>query len=71
MTETPVVASGDPSHRTDGGKPDGGEAGGGPAGGGGGAGRGERKAAMVSDLLVVLCGDQRATPVVNTGSLST
>lgn len=29
----------------------------------------ERKAAMVSNLLVVLCGDQRATPVVNTGSL--
>ncbi|RIQ15774.1 SPFH domain-containing protein [Jiangella rhizosphaerae] len=31
----------------------------------------ERKAAMVSNLLVVLCGDQRATPVVNTGSLYT
>ncbi len=31
----------------------------------------ERKAAMVSNLLVVLCGDQRATPVVNTGSLDT
>ncbi|WP_245988668.1 SPFH domain-containing protein [Flexivirga caeni] len=29
----------------------------------------ERKAAMVSNLLVVLCGDQRATPVVNTGTL--
>ena len=29
----------------------------------------ERRAAMVSNLLVVLCGDQRATPVVNTGSL--
>ncbi|NYJ75228.1 SPFH domain-containing protein [Allobranchiibius huperziae] len=29
----------------------------------------ERKAAMVSNLLVVLCGDQRATPVVNAGSL--
>lgn len=29
----------------------------------------ERKAAMVSNLLVVLCGDQRATPIVNTGSL--
>jgi regulator of protease activity HflC (stomatin/prohibitin superfamily) len=29
----------------------------------------ERKAAMVSNLLVVLCGDQRAQPVVNTGSL--
>ena len=31
----------------------------------------ERKAAMVSNLLVVLCGDQPATPVVNTGSLTT
>ena len=31
----------------------------------------DRKAAMVSNLLVVLCGDQRATPVVNTGSLYT
>lgn len=30
----------------------------------------ERKAAMVSNLLVVLCGDSRATPVVNAGSLS-
>ena len=29
----------------------------------------ERKAAMVSNLLVVLCGDQKATPVVNAGSL--
>ncbi|MGW0018699.1 SPFH domain-containing protein [Rhodococcus sp. NPDC003382] len=29
----------------------------------------ERKAAMVSNLLVVLCGDQGAQPVVNTGSL--
>ncbi len=29
----------------------------------------ERKAAMVSNLLVVLCGDQRAQPVINTGSL--
>ena len=29
----------------------------------------ERKAAMVSNLLVVLCGDQRAQPIVNTGSL--
>jgi regulator of protease activity HflC (stomatin/prohibitin superfamily) len=28
----------------------------------------ERRAAMVSNLLVVLCGDSRATPVVNTGS---
>jgi regulator of protease activity HflC (stomatin/prohibitin superfamily) len=31
----------------------------------------ERKAAMVANLLVVLCGDSRATPVVNTGSLYT
>jgi regulator of protease activity HflC (stomatin/prohibitin superfamily) len=31
----------------------------------------ERRAAMVSNLLVVLCGDSRATPVVNTGSLYT
>jgi len=30
---------------------------------------GERKAAMVSNLLVVLCGDQQARPVINTGSL--
>lgn len=29
----------------------------------------ERKAAMVSNLLVVLCGDSRATPIVNTGTL--
>jgi regulator of protease activity HflC (stomatin/prohibitin superfamily) len=29
----------------------------------------DRKAAMVSNLLVVLCGDQNATPVVNTGTL--
>ena len=29
----------------------------------------ERKAAMVSNLLVVLCGDKAAQPVVNTGSL--
>ena len=31
----------------------------------------ERKAAMVSNLLVVLCGDKAAQPVVNTGSLYT
>jgi len=31
----------------------------------------ERKAAMVSNLLVVLCGESRATPVVNVGSLYT
>lgn len=29
----------------------------------------ERKAAMVSNLLVVLCGERGATPVVNTGTL--
>jgi regulator of protease activity HflC (stomatin/prohibitin superfamily) len=29
----------------------------------------ERKAQMVSNLLVVLCGDSRATPVVNAGTL--
>lgn len=29
----------------------------------------ERKAAMVSNLLVVLCGDSRVSPVVNTGGL--
>lgn len=29
----------------------------------------ERKAAMVSNLLVVLCGESRATPVVNAGTL--
>ncbi|GAB3130357.1 SPFH domain-containing protein [Tsukamurella serpentis] len=29
----------------------------------------ERRAAMVSNLLVVLCSDSRTTPVVNTGSL--
>jgi len=29
----------------------------------------ERKAVMVSNLLVVLCGDKAAQPVVNTGSL--
>ena len=31
----------------------------------------ERKAAMVSNLLVVLCGEENAQPVVNTGSLYT
>jgi regulator of protease activity HflC (stomatin/prohibitin superfamily) len=31
----------------------------------------ERKAAMVSNLLVVLCGDRAAHPVVNTGTLYT
>ena len=29
----------------------------------------ERKAAMVSNLLVVLCGDKATQPVVNTGTL--
>jgi len=29
----------------------------------------ERKAAMMSNLIVVLCGDQPASPVVNTGTL--
>ena len=29
----------------------------------------ERKAAMVSNLLVVLCSDRSATPVVNAGTL--
>ena len=29
----------------------------------------ERKATMVSNLLVVLCGEENATPVLNTGSL--
>ena len=29
----------------------------------------ERRAAMVSNLLVVLCSDQGTTPVVNTGTL--
>lgn len=29
----------------------------------------ERKAAMVSNLMVVLCGDKDATPVVNAGTL--
>jgi hypothetical protein len=29
----------------------------------------ERQAAMVSNLMVVLCGDQPPSPIVNTGSL--
>jgi hypothetical protein len=29
----------------------------------------DRKAAMVSNLLVVLCGDREAQPVVNTGTI--
>jgi hypothetical protein len=31
----------------------------------------ERKAAMVSNLLVVLCSEQATQPVVNTGTLYT
>ena len=31
----------------------------------------ERKAAMVSNLLVVLCGEENAQPVLNTGTLYT
>ena len=31
----------------------------------------ERRAAMVSNLLVVLCGDRAAQPVVNAGTLYT
>lgn len=31
----------------------------------------ERKASMVSNLLVVLCGEREASPVINTGSLYT
>jgi len=30
----------------------------------------ERRAAMVSNLMVVLCGDKDVNPVVNTGTLS-
>jgi len=29
----------------------------------------ERKAAMVSNLLIILCGEDNAQPVLNTGSL--
>jgi hypothetical protein len=29
----------------------------------------ERKAAMVSNLLVVLCGDRNTQPVINTGTI--
>lgn len=29
----------------------------------------ERKAAMVSNLLVVLCGHQEAQPIINSGSI--
>jgi hypothetical protein len=31
----------------------------------------ERKAAMVSNLLVVLCGEAEVSPVINTGTLYT
>jgi hypothetical protein len=31
----------------------------------------ERKAAMVSTLMIVLSGDHAPTPVINTGTLST
>ncbi|MEP2937076.1 MAG: SPFH domain-containing protein [Gilvibacter sp.] len=31
----------------------------------------ERKAAMVSNLMVILCGDKDASPIVNTGTLNT
>ena len=31
----------------------------------------ERKAAMVSNLMVILCGDKDASPVLNTGTLNT
>jgi hypothetical protein len=31
----------------------------------------ERKAAMVSNLLVVLCGETSTQPVINTGTLYT
>ena len=29
----------------------------------------ERKAAMVSNLMIILCGDKDASPVLNTGTL--
>ena len=29
----------------------------------------DKKATMVSNLLVVLCGDKEVTPVINTGTL--
>jgi regulator of protease activity HflC (stomatin/prohibitin superfamily) len=31
---------------------------------------GDRKAAMVSNLMVILCGDKEASPVLNTGTLN-
>jgi hypothetical protein len=30
----------------------------------------DKKAAMVSNLMVVLCGDDTAQPVINTGTLN-
>ena len=30
----------------------------------------DRKAAMVSNLMVILCGDKDASPVLNTGTLN-
>jgi hypothetical protein len=30
----------------------------------------ERKAAMVSNLMVVLCSDKSASPVINTGTIN-
>ena len=30
----------------------------------------DKKAAMISNLMVVLCGDDTAQPVVNTGTLN-
>jgi hypothetical protein len=29
----------------------------------------EKKASMVSNLMVVLCGDKETTPIVNTGTI--
>ena len=31
----------------------------------------DRKAATVSDLMVVICGESQVTPFVNTGTLDT
>jgi regulator of protease activity HflC (stomatin/prohibitin superfamily) len=31
----------------------------------------DRKAAMVSNLMIILCGDKDASPVLNTGTLNT
>jgi hypothetical protein len=32
---------------------------------------GDKKAAMVSNLMVILCGDKDVTPIVNAGTLNT